>query len=153
MRLIILFIIILKAAPVYAECYNLCNMDWWEKNPSLNEVGAAINSGENVNGQVQGFSPLHFAAWKGTADHVYLLLHVGANIDAIEQSTGWTPLHSAVLVGNLDAVNMLLKKGANVSIKDATTFTPLHYAGLYMNRELVDALIGAGADPNDLNYE
>ena len=125
-------------------------MHWWET-ASPTDVAEAINSGEDVNGRVQGFSPLHLAVWKSTPENVYLLLKLGANIDATSKEEGFTPVHFAILGGNIETLKLLIVMGAKVSIEDIHDHTPLQYAVLYLpDSKFVDALIGAGANMSEI---
>ena len=159
MRLITFAFILLSATEVHSKCIKLCDVDWWEK-ASSTQVIDAIKSGEDVNGQGvngqgEGFFPLHLAAWKSTASNVKILLMYGANVEAVAfaSENSWRPLHTAAMMGTVETVRALISAGADVSAKDKIDFTPLHWAGLREKSDLINVLIDAGADINDLKYE
>jgi ankyrin repeat protein len=60
------------------------------------------------------WTPLHYAALRGHAGVLVLLLDAGGDINAVSDN-GTTPLMLAASEGRLDAVTLLLKRGADVS--------------------------------------
>ncbi|XP_031382603.1 probable protein S-acyltransferase 23 isoform X1 [Punica granatum] len=72
-----------------------------------------------------GRSPLHWAAYKGFADTVRLLLFRDAS-QARQDKEGCTPLHWAALRGNLEACSVLVQAGTKheLNVKDRAGFTP-----------------------------
>ena len=75
-----------------------------------------------------GYTPLHYAAWKGHHKVVELLLEHGANPN-IQKHDGETPLHLAVWEGHHKVVELLLEHGANPNIQENKYgYTPLHDA-------------------------
>lgn len=60
---------------------------------------------------------LHIAARKGNIEDIYILISVGANINAIGD-LGNTPLHQAAMRGTFDSVKVLLEMNANPLIKN-----------------------------------
>lgn len=84
----------------------------------------------NGNGQTL----LHFAASKGSAEVVKMLLEAGADVNAKEReyrcnddNCGRTPLHVAASKGNAEIVKMLLEAGADKTIRDAEDKTAADY--------------------------
>lgn len=75
----------------------------------------------------EGWTPLHYAADRGHAGVVRLLLEEGANVNARDTSKR-TPLHLAALSGRTDAVAALLREGASKTAKNAVGMTPLECA-------------------------
>ena len=66
---------------------------------------------------VLGESPIHIAAWKGTAQDVQWLLDNGADIHQ-RGEFGMTPLHYAYMGYKLENVEALLNAGADETLKD-----------------------------------
>lgn len=114
-----------------------------------------------------GFTPLHFAAQKGSLESAKLLLEAGANIDYATEEEG-SALVVATAAGHEEFALYLLENGADPNIHDGWGVTPLHYALheglLIMNAyartstdhlgwerknmpDLVAALLEYGADP------
>uniref|UniRef100_I3MBG7 TNNI3 interacting kinase n=1 Tax=Ictidomys tridecemlineatus TaxID=43179 RepID=I3MBG7_ICTTR len=77
-----------------------------------------------------GFTALHLAVYKDSAELITSLIHSGADIQQAGYG-GLTALHIAVIAGHLEAADVLLQHGANVNVQDAVFFTPLHIAAYY----------------------
>jgi len=94
-----------------------------------------------------GFTPLHLAAFLGTAECAAILLSVGADPAAVASGPMMVqPLHSAAAAGNVDVARLLLDAGAPVDATQSGGFTPLHAAARSGNVPLVDLLLDRGAD-------
>jgi ankyrin repeat protein len=94
-----------------------------------------------------GFTPLHFAAFLGTAECAAVLLGVGADPAAVASGAMTVqPLHSAAASGNVEVARLLLDARAPVDATQSGGFTPLHEAAHRGNVELVDLLLARGAD-------
>ncbi|KAK6945895.1 Ankyrin repeat [Dillenia turbinata] len=76
-----------------------------------------------------GRSPLHWAAYKGFADTIRLLLFRDAS-QGRQDKEGCTPLHWAALTGNMEACTLLAHAGSkqNLMMKDNHGFTPAQLA-------------------------
>nr|KYP71517.1 Ankyrin-2 [Cajanus cajan] len=59
-----------------------------------------------------GWSPLHWAAFKGRIKSVKVLLEHGAEVDTVDDA-GYTPLHCAAEAGHLQVALFLLAHGAS----------------------------------------
>jgi len=121
------------------------------KSGSALEVQAAIDSGANVNARdIDGWSPLHYAAWKNPNPYVVkALLHGGAGVIA-RNTMGHSPLHYAAGSNpNIDVVTVLLGAGATVNERDTEGFTPMHSAAKRnLNPNVLTMLIKAGGVVN-----
>ena len=96
-----------------------------------------------------GFTPLHLAAFLGTAECAGILLSVGADPAAVASGAMTVqPLHSAAAAGNVDIARMLLDAGAPVDATQGGGFTALHEAARSGNDPLVSLLLARGADPS-----
>ncbi len=94
-----------------------------------------------------GFTPLHLAAFLGTAGCAAILLSVGADPAAVASGAMTVqPLHSAAAAGNVDISRLLLDAGAPVDATQSGGFTPLHEAARSGNVALVQLLLSRGAD-------
>lgn len=118
----------------------------------LEKVRVLINKhGDWINKRNQsGKIPAHFAAEKGHADILALLLQKGSPVDA-GNVNGTTPLHYACFNNHLACVKLLLKKGADVNKANKQSMTPLSYAVLKNNDKVAAFLLqqGAAADCPD----
>jgi ankyrin repeat protein len=102
-----------------------------KRKPSLAKL--LIKNGADVNvaitnGDLEGSTPLHFAAGEsdsgGDLETANELIAAGAKIDT-KNKDGQTPLYVAAING-LDAiVDLLLQKGAEINAKDTDGRTPL----------------------------
>lgn len=81
-----------------------------------------------------GLTPLHYAAMSGHEAICAYLLHMGADIDAVDGVFGWTPLHCAADNGHAETVRRLLVHKAAVEAQDSMfKWTPLHFAEMNGN--------------------
>uniref|UniRef100_A0A0E0J357 S-acyltransferase n=1 Tax=Oryza nivara TaxID=4536 RepID=A0A0E0J357_ORYNI len=76
-----------------------------------------------------GRSPLHWAAYKGNADTIRLLLFMDAN-QVRQDKNGCTPLHWAAIRGNYEVCTVLVHAGTKeeLTLKDSGGFTPVELA-------------------------
>ncbi|KAG2607479.1 hypothetical protein PVAP13_4NG249400 [Panicum virgatum] len=84
-----------------------------------------------------GRSPLHWAAYKGFADSIRLLLFLDA-YRGRQDKEGCTPLHWAAIRGNLEACTVLVQVGKkdDLMVKDKTGLTPAQLAADKNNRQV-----------------
>ena len=112
------------------------------------QVAPLLATGEDVNAaQVDGMTPLHWAAFHDQADIVRTLLAKGANASAVNRY-GIHPLYLACLNGNAAMVKALLQAGADPSVAVLEGELPLMTASRTGDVESVDCLLSAGADVN-----
>jgi ankyrin repeat protein len=65
---------------------------------------------------VFGESPIHIAAWKGSADDVLWLLKNGADINQRGEFS-MTPLHYAYMGGKQENIEVLINAGADQNLR------------------------------------
>lgn len=76
-------------------------------------VKRCLGEGACVNGRDQnGWTPLHWAAFKGRIKSVKVLLEHGADVDTVDDA-GYTPLHCAAEAGHLQLALFLITHGAS----------------------------------------
>src|SRR5688572_15287933 len=112
-------------------------------------VRALVRQGADVNApQGDGMTALHWAALNGDVEIADMLVHAGANLEAITRIGGHRPLHVASRQGNAPVVALLLKAGATAKATTSNGVSALHYAAGAGATEAVVALLDAGVDPN-----
>jgi hypothetical protein len=95
----------------------------------------------NVNVKdVNGWTPLHYAAENGHVEIARLLLQNGADVNA-KGYDGWTPLHFAAIFGHVDILHLLVENGANLEEQDNHGSRALHEAAYYGNLPIIQELI------------
>ncbi|KAE7997649.1 hypothetical protein FH972_002264 [Carpinus fangiana] len=90
-----------------------------------------------------GRSPLHWAAYKGFADCIRLLLFLDA-YRGRQDKEGCTPLHWAAIRGNLEACTVLVQAGKkeDLMVTDNTGLTPAQLASDKNHRQVAFFLVG-----------
>lgn len=133
--------------PVYAP-YLVRHTALFITMPLRPAAGASIdvaNSGKRT--------ALHYAASKGRADLIKLLLLHLANTNATD-ITGSTPLHRAASAGKLEAAKLLLEHGkARIDPRDKSGNTPLFVAVECKETNIAVYLAAKGADLEAANNE
>lgn len=86
-------------------------------------------------------TPLHIAAFYGRIYAVEELVHLGANINAVD-GNGSTPLHISIIQGYTDVIKFLLKNGADITIADKSGNLPIDYCrnNLEIRNLLIDPI-------------
>ncbi|KAG5559495.1 hypothetical protein RHGRI_009131 [Rhododendron griersonianum] len=91
-----------------------------------------------------GRSPLHWAAYKGFADCIRLLLFLDA-YRGRQDKEGCTPLHWAAIRGNLEACTVLVQAGKkeDLMVTDNTGLTPAQLASDKNHRQVAFFLVAS----------
>ncbi|CBY07918.1 unnamed protein product [Oikopleura dioica] len=103
---------------------------------------------------VNGWTPLHEAASKKSAQIMTHLLMSGVDLDTTD-CFGVTPLFTAVISGSHECAKLLLERGADVDNGRAgfseNPATPLHEAARRGDLKMCEILLEHGANPNALD--
>lgn len=95
----------------------------------------------------QGWTPLHYAAFKGHAAAIDALLVGGANPNSPDRRQ-WAPAHIAAQEGQTAALLALLRGGASSDSRTGNGNTPLHVAAQEGHAQVVGVLLRE--DPTSL---
>jgi len=93
-------------------------------------------------------TPLHYAAWKGHAELVDVLVDAGADLQAHNQNFHWgtTPLHAAAHGNQQHSAAALIRRGADVNaVKSTGSGTPLAETRVHNAIAAARVLKAAGA--------
>jgi ankyrin repeat protein len=111
-------------------------------------VRALLQQQVDVNApEVDGTTPLHWAAHQGDLEAAQLLIRVGANVKAANRY-GVTPLTLACIKANAAMAESLLKAGADPNTSLPEGETVLMTAARTGNVDLLRVLLAHGADVN-----
>lgn len=101
---------------------------------------------------VDGWQPLHLAAYFGRTEAVRQLLDVDAPVDDCSRNAMQvTPLHAAAAGSFAEIVWLLVASGARVDARQSHGGTPLHSAAANGDAESVRALLSGGASADIAN--
>jgi ankyrin repeat protein len=115
----------------------------------LGAVRALVRQGADVNApHGDGMTALHWAARNGDAEMAEILIHAGANLEAVTRIGAHRPLHVASRAGQTQVVRVLLQGGANAKATTSNGLVALHYAAAAGINDAVTALLDAGVDTN-----
>ncbi len=113
----------------------------------LEAVRTLLRDGADVNAaQGDGMTALHWAALRGDADMVSVLVYAGANVTSTTRLGAYTPLHLASRDGRAEAVTLLLGAGSDANAATTTGSTPLHFAAAGGDVPTLASLLEAGAE-------
>lgn len=94
-----------------------------------NVINFLLDHGASVNAcDLYCQTPLHYAACKGNAESIKILLKCPEVNLCLTDTSGGSVLHSACGNGRADVVRLLLKAGAQLMVWDNEHQTPLHHA-------------------------
>ncbi|OQR89304.1 hypothetical protein ACHHYP_06362, partial [Achlya hypogyna] len=91
-------------------------------------------------------TPLHAAAQLGNTVVAQILIHAGANVNALD-NCGWTPIYAAASEGHEGVVRLLIDAKADVCRANTAGYTPVYVAAQNGYLEAVKLLLEAGGDP------
>ena len=110
-------------------------------------VRSLLRDGADVNAaQGDGMTALHWAALRGDADIVSVLVYAGASVTSTTRLGAYTPLHLASRDGRGEAVTLLIDAGSDPNAATTTGATPLHFAAAGGDVSTLTSLLEAGAE-------
>lgn len=113
----------------------------------LESVRTLLREGADVNAaQGDGMTALHWAALRGDAEMVSVLVYAGANVASTTRLGAYTPLHLASRDGRAEAVALLIEAGSDPNAATTTGVTSLHFAAAGGDVPTLTSLLGAGAE-------
>ena len=114
----------------------------------------AEDPGQVRSWSVDGWQPLHLAAYFGRAEAARQLLDLNAPVDDCSRnSMQVTALHAAAAGSHSEIVWLLVASGARVDARQSHGWTPLHSAAANGDAESVRALLSGGASATIANDE
>jgi ankyrin repeat protein len=106
-----------------------------------------LAAGANPNIQdVNGMTPLMWAAGVGKPETVKMLLEKGADAKATDKLTGESALMRALRTGKPETVKIIMAANPDITTKNSLGMTPFLVACAYGDLDKIKMLIDAGAD-------
>jgi len=109
------------------------------------DEGVPSGSGAAQSGDAKGWTPLHYAAWRGNTQEIDQLVAKGADVHA-KTKAGDTALYWAVINQHKAAVVLLLSHGADVNARNSGGRTALHEAADNGDLEIAEILLDKDAN-------
>jgi hypothetical protein len=107
---------------------------------SVKRLLSIRNINVNVKDDRKGWTPLHYAAWKGHVEIARLLLQNGAEVN-VRSNGGSTPLHCSAWNGHVDILHLLVENGADLEAQDNDGERALHWAAYSGHLPFIQELI------------
>lgn len=104
-----------------------------------------LNAGASLEARDRdGWTPLHWIAFKDRVTVANVLLEEGAQVDS-RSDNGKTPLNIAACYGGILLAEVFIEAGASLEAQDDLGWTPLHRAVDHGRINMIKFLIEAGA--------
>lgn len=84
---------------------------------------------------------IHWAAAKGNAEIVRMLLAFDASVNLCDRDNGFTPLHWAVVKEHVHLIDLLVANYANPNLPDKEGLTPLHLCARRGSAAMMEKLL------------
>mmetsp|Transcript_38360 Transcript_38360/g.78496 ORF Transcript_38360/g.78496 Transcript_38360/m.78496 type:complete len:234 (+) Transcript_38360:62-763(+) len=85
------------------------------------QAGADLSA--ELDSDLSGWTPAHYAAREGHAAALKFLQEAGADLQKVDDNKR-TPVHMAAYFGNVEALRVLIEAGVNLNVKDIDGDTP-----------------------------
>ena len=112
---------------------------------ALLEADASVEARDD-----NGWTPLHWAAFRGTSEIITAILDTGVPVDPLD-AEGVAPLHVAARGKRPSNISTLLDAGSAIDVQDESGETPLHFAAKHATSSEIALLLAAGADVDSRN--
>lgn len=117
------------------------------RHSNVEVVRALLKHGANVNDQTsEGFTALHKAARRGSADILRVLLSEGQADHSLRLINGSQAIHFAAEWNHPECIRLLVEAGADINSQNDSGKTPLHWAVENYGADAVQWLLSNGAD-------
>lgn len=87
-----------------------------------------------------GLAAIHWAADRGHANILDILLKHGADVNLVDKDAGQTALHYAISCGHVECIKTLLKYGANANITDSEDVSCIDLANESEDPKIIELL-------------
>ncbi|MEM9831233.1 MAG: ankyrin repeat domain-containing protein [Bacteroidota bacterium] len=150
--------LVFLAAFSYAQSSNIfLDRDYWENQPSLEDIKAKIEAGNDPTQlNSSSFDPATFAIMEGLPNETlqYLIDLDGNGKDKLTHD-GRTYVFWAAYAGNLSLVKSLIEQGADTDIVDDHGYSLLNFAATtgQTDQELYDFLLANGSELSETNHD
>lgn len=116
---------------------------------SIDIIASSPNLRLEINlGDIEGKTPLYWAARRGDSHAVKRLILAGANVNAADRGAD-TPLAAAARSSSIKCVEVLIAAGAKIDSKDCFGYTALaNSCKMHKDPAFIRGLIEAGANAN-----
>jgi ankyrin repeat protein len=111
----------------------------------VQRVKSLLAAGADVNRDINGFTPLHYAALKGNVTLASLLLENGAQVDRTDDTRQVQPIHMAAVSGSTNMMALLLESGADIHAQADDRMMPIHLAVASGHYDATAYLLDQGA--------
>ena len=114
---------------------------FWGKMEAVEAIALLLDRGADIESKaLNGWTPLHYAAYWNKVEAMALLLDRGAHIES-KDDNGWTPLYLAAECCHVAIVALLLDRGANIESIYNCAVNKLNSAFNKSGQEIIDLII------------
>lgn len=150
MGFILIFLMILAMASCAKKTYSSLIEAVQEGDSGAVKIIVSNNSSVKINEKdINGATPLMWAAYEGNIKIIKILLESGADINASDNFSQSVLCYACGPHGSFEAIKYLIDNGANVNPDTNGNDTPLMHASMWVSNDAVKYLLKKGARVND----